>query len=239
MANDPAFLFYTGDFVTGTQFFTDAQVGVYIRLLMAQHQHGHLSEKQFKHICTDMDVDVVEKFENDADGKFFNKRLDDEIIKRKKHSENQKINISKRWNKQPVDLVDTNDIPNEYQNDTMVIPLENRNENENEDIIKKESKIEISKSVLVTASEFEKLKEKFGHGFLWAVEKLSNYKLSSGKMYKSDYHALIGWVYDQYIKEKTNINGNKPTIAGTGISATSKFAKDFIGKQSGDVANSR
>ena len=42
---DPAFLFYTNDFDRGCQFFTDEQVGKYIRLLMAQHQHGHLSEK--------------------------------------------------------------------------------------------------------------------------------------------------------------------------------------------------
>jgi len=235
MANDPAFLFYTGDFVTGTQFFTDAQVGVYIRLLMAQHQHGHLSEKQFRHICPNMDIDVSEKFDLDVDGKYFNKRLDDEIIKRKKHSEKQKNNVFNRWNKQSIDMVGTNVIPNEYQNDTMVIPLENRNENENEN----ENKIEIEKSVFVTQPEIEKLKEKFGAGYLWAVEKLSNYKLSSGKKYKSDYHALIGWVYDQYIKEKINTNGNKPTIAGTGISATSKFAKDFIGKQSGDGVHIR
>ncbi len=45
MAKDPAFLFYTGDFSTGTQFFTDEQVGKYVRLLMAQHQIGHLEEK--------------------------------------------------------------------------------------------------------------------------------------------------------------------------------------------------
>ena len=43
MAKDPAFLFYTGDFATGTQFLTDDQMGKYIRLLMAQHQHGHLN----------------------------------------------------------------------------------------------------------------------------------------------------------------------------------------------------
>ena len=39
---DPAFLFYSSDFLTGTMFFTDEQVGKYIRLLCAQHQKGQI-----------------------------------------------------------------------------------------------------------------------------------------------------------------------------------------------------
>jgi len=58
MAKDPAFLFYTGDFSTGTQFFSDEQVGKYIRLLMAQHQHGRLSEKQMLYICKNKDIEI-------------------------------------------------------------------------------------------------------------------------------------------------------------------------------------
>ena len=46
MAKDPAFLFYPSDFLTGTMFMTDEQVGKYIRLLCAQHQKGHLCEKR-------------------------------------------------------------------------------------------------------------------------------------------------------------------------------------------------
>ena len=45
MNKDPAFLFYTSDFLTGTMFMTDEEVGVYIRLLCVQHQHGGLIEK--------------------------------------------------------------------------------------------------------------------------------------------------------------------------------------------------
>lgn len=86
MAKDPAFLFYPGDFNTGTQFFTDEQVGKYIRLLMAQHQHGHLSDKQVINICKSYDNDVMAKFSKDKDGLWFNERLENEIVKRKNYS---------------------------------------------------------------------------------------------------------------------------------------------------------
>ncbi len=92
MAKDPAFLFYTGDFTTGTQFFTDEQVGKYMRLLMAQHQHGHLSENHVIMICKSYDNDVMQKFTKDCNGKWYNERLDIEIDKRKKYAESRSNN---------------------------------------------------------------------------------------------------------------------------------------------------
>lgn len=83
MAKDPAFLFYPGDFNTGTQFFTDEQVGKYMRLLMAQHQHGHLTENQVIIICKSYDKDVMSKFKKDDKGLWYNERLESEVIKRK------------------------------------------------------------------------------------------------------------------------------------------------------------
>lgn len=127
MSNDPAFLFYTGDFTTGTQFFTDEQVGMYIRLLMAQHQHGHLSEKQVKMICKSYDEDVMLKFEKDSDGKFFNKRLEDEIVKRKKYSTSRSEN--KKGKKKDMLIISKS-----YDNH-----MENENENKNRNINKDKS----------------------------------------------------------------------------------------------------
>jgi len=89
MAKDPAFLFYTGDFTTGTQFFSDEQVGKYLRLLMAQHQHGHLTEQQVNFICKSYDNEVMKKFTKDANGLYFNQRLEVEILKRKSYSESR------------------------------------------------------------------------------------------------------------------------------------------------------
>lgn len=98
MAKDPAFLFYPGDFTTGTQFLTDEQVGKYIRLLMAQHQLGHLEEKHMIMICKTYDKDVFNKFDRDSEGLYYNKRLEDEIVKRKKYTESRSNNRSSKNN---------------------------------------------------------------------------------------------------------------------------------------------
>jgi len=39
---DPAFLFYTKDFQSGTQDMSCEEVGAFLRLLLYQHQHGHI-----------------------------------------------------------------------------------------------------------------------------------------------------------------------------------------------------
>lgn len=83
MAKDPAFLFYPTDFMSGTQFMSDEQVGKYIRLLMAQHQHGHLTENQVNFISKTYDKDVMSKFKRDNDGLYYNERLEIEVDKRK------------------------------------------------------------------------------------------------------------------------------------------------------------
>jgi len=103
MAKDPAFLFYTGDFTTGTQFFTDEQVGKYVRLLMAQHQLGHLEEKHMIQICKSHDKDIFAKFVKDENGLFYNERLDNEIVKRKKYS------VSRSENRKKKDILESYD----------------------------------------------------------------------------------------------------------------------------------
>lgn len=90
MAKDPAFLFYTQDFSTGTQFFSDEQLGKYLRLLMAQHQHGHLSEKRMMLICKVQDEEILAKFSKDGNGFFFNERLEKEANKRKSYTESRR-----------------------------------------------------------------------------------------------------------------------------------------------------
>jgi uncharacterized protein YdaU (DUF1376 family) len=91
MAKDPAFLFYSSDFLTGTMFMTDEQVGKYIRLLCAQHQKGILSEKDMLMICKTHDQDIFDKFDA-VEGGFLNKRLSDETERRKNYSKSRSEN---------------------------------------------------------------------------------------------------------------------------------------------------
>lgn len=82
MAKDPAILFYTSDFLTGTAFFSDQQRGQYIRLLCEQHQNGHIPENHMLSICFSLASPVIKKFVKDSDGCYYNERMEEEIQKR-------------------------------------------------------------------------------------------------------------------------------------------------------------
>lgn len=116
----------------------------------------------------------------------------------------------------------------EANNNNNVNNNKNLNVNLNENI-NVNNKQEVYKSVFLSLEEIEKLKEKFGAGYLWAVETLSNYKQSSGKKYKSDYHALIGWVHDKFLKEKQNGKSDPATAPRiNGIRTDNKFTQALI-----------
>jgi uncharacterized protein YdaU (DUF1376 family) len=91
MSKDPAVLFYTSDFLSGTFTMTNEQVGKYIRLLCLQHQKGKLTEKDLLSICQAYDADIWEKFEQ-LDGFFINNRMYDEAIRRSKFTESRRNN---------------------------------------------------------------------------------------------------------------------------------------------------
>lgn len=119
MSKDPAVLWYTSDFLTGTLTMTDEQVGKYARLLCLQHQKGHLTEKDMLNICKTYDEDVFSKFIQDEGGLFYNERMDEEINKRRAYSESRRKNRSSKK--------DINNICKTY---------DQHMENENEDEVK-------------------------------------------------------------------------------------------------------
>lgn len=72
-------------------------------------------------------------------------------------------------------------------------------------------KIHFGDFVTMTNAEYEKLVSTYGKEFAdQCIEKLDNYKGSSGKNYKSDYRAILSWVVDQ-VKGKKGTN--KPSNA--------------------------
>jgi uncharacterized protein YdaU (DUF1376 family) len=121
MAKDPAVLFYTSDFISGTLTMTDEQRGKYILLLCLQHQKGSLTEKDMLNICKTYDEDIWCKFAN-IDGKFYNQRMKDETEKRVRYSESRRNN---RKNKE-TEPIEKN------ISKTYVKHMENENENINE-----------------------------------------------------------------------------------------------------------
>ncbi|MCK9220260.1 MAG: YdaU family protein [Bacteroidales bacterium] len=124
---DPAFLFYPGDFITGTYTMTNEQVGKYIRLLCIQHAKGSLLEKDMINICGTYDKDIFDKFTLE-DGNYFNRRLRQETDKRLKYSESRRNNRVKKDMKNICETYDKH--------------MENENENINENINEKEKGVQ-------------------------------------------------------------------------------------------------
>ena len=134
MAKDPAMLFYTSDFLTGVTLLGMKERGQYITLLCLQQQMGHMTMRQMVTAVGKLSPALLEKFVQDEEGLWYNRRADVEIEKRKAHCEKQRETIMKRWNKTSEDdtTVDDPVIPREYHGTyhgiTTVIPLENENE---------------------------------------------------------------------------------------------------------------
>lgn len=123
MAKDPAFLFYTQDFIVGTMHMTYEQRGIYICLLCSQHQHGGLIDKASFNAMVGENEIIRKKFIETNDG-FFNERLSLEMAKRAKKSTNLSLNAQKRWQNQ----CNSNAIASNLH-----MPIENEDENEDED----------------------------------------------------------------------------------------------------------
>lgn len=104
---DPAFLFYSSDFLSGTMTMTHEQVGKYIRLLCLQHQKTELTEKDMLFICGSYDEDIWNKFERGESGTFFNVRLKEEVLRRKAYSESRRNNRMKNISKSYVRHMET------------------------------------------------------------------------------------------------------------------------------------
>lgn len=128
MSKDPAFLFYSSDFLTGCMDLTMEERGQYITLICLQHQKGHLTEKTICLSVGNVSVDVLKKFKKDENGLLYNERVEEEIEKRREYAESRRKNGSlggrpKKPYGKPYEKP--------YDKPTENLP-ENENENEND-----------------------------------------------------------------------------------------------------------
>lgn len=209
MAKDPAFLFYPGDWLGGTMGMTFEEKGAYLELLVMQWNCRRIAKDDaIRLVGNALWQKLAGKFFHDKDG-FFNKKLEEVVIKRRQHSKKQSDNANKRWGK---DLCDGN---------AMAMPLETETINEDKD--------EIDKGVVrgkkFLASEFNSLPEMKANmskellritkgvdasdsdiSGLWEVFKEQN--LTGKKYYNSDddvYSHFFNWLNTK------KINGNSKT----------------------------
>lgn len=83
---------------------------------------------------------------------------------------------------------------------TQIIDIDNRDKILDTD--KRDNKKNYADAVTLTEEQFEKLLSEHSKPFVdKCIEVLNNYKLSSGKKYKSDYHAIINWVVGRVSKD--------------------------------------
>lgn len=91
--------------------------------------------------------------------------------------------------------------------------------------------------VTLSKDEYEKLIVKYGSEELAkaAIEKLSIYKCSKVTKYVSDYHVLIGWIYEDFVKRKLIVlnggkqsGGNGESIRGHAVGDTEPDWNQFV-----------
>ena len=164
MSKDPAVLFYTSDFLTGTFTMNYEQRGKYITLLCLQHQQGFLTDEDLKNVLEDTDMKIFSKFEKLSDGLFYNIKLKNESERRKSYTESRrnnrqgktkdKFNISTSYDK----LMETVTVTG---TGTVNLELETVNENitkaEREDMLAEAFTGSIDKDTVAILNKFDDL----------------------------------------------------------------------------------
>ena len=199
MAKDPAFLFYPGDYVSGTMGMTFEEKGAYMDLLMLQFNRGHMNTHMIQHTVGHLWDQVKCKFIQDDEGLWYNIRLDIEKEKRKTFTE------SRRNNMKPKDKP-SYEPPYEIHMNTHMEPhMENENININKDKIDNKSKCSFEQAYEYIANKISLDLAKI------EAEKFYNYYESNGwrvgknpmKNWKA---AANNWITNtkQYAKGTTN-----------------------------------
>ncbi len=217
MAKDPAFLFYPGDASEDTQFLNRLERGCYFDLLKAQKKFGKFSLEQIKKVLGSDFESCWESIKiclTCVEDMYFIGWANDSIEKRKTFSESRRNNrIGKKQTNIPTHAEDMNNISTSHVKDVIDLSESQDKDMENEnEIILLNKKEEVFDKVFLLPQQAEKLKMEFGVNYQKAIEILSNHKNASGQTYKSDYHAILGWVREKLTKDaKTGIKYQQKT----------------------------
>lgn len=136
MNKDPAFLFYYQDFLVGTILMSDEEVGKYIKILCHLADKRSLTIDEIKIIVGgDVSKKVLTKLSIDENNCYYNKRLKNEVEKRRKYSESRRKN---RLSKEDNDSYDSH--MSTHMSDHMSTHMSTHMGNENENILNKANK---------------------------------------------------------------------------------------------------
>jgi uncharacterized protein YdaU (DUF1376 family) len=195
----PAFQLYAADFYMDTLGWTNEEIGLYFRLLMAEWVNGPLPNDHYRlsKMCqtslkkfTNNFKNVSPKFIQNGNGFLQNDRLEktrsDQAHFIEMQREKGKIRATQRWEGHIA-----------VAKKRLQPEGKPENASSSSSSIKKKDiipKIQFLDSVFLTQIEYDKLTGKHGKDKTdRAIEILNNGIMSKGYKYKSHYHTLIGW----------------------------------------------
>ena len=129
---DPAILFYTSDFLTGTIYLNFEERGKFIYLLCTMHQHGRLSEETIRLLVGSISVNLTKKFKIDNEGNWYNERLELEAEKRANFTLSRRNNGKQGG--RPKNKEPTNNLMVKHMDNLMPNHMGNHMGNANEDV---------------------------------------------------------------------------------------------------------
>ena len=114
MAKDPAFLFYSQDFIVGVQTMSWEDRGKYITILAQMHQQGRLDEETICFLVGSVSVKLKAKLLIDDKGLWYNARHEAKTEKRNSFTESRRkngLNGGRPKKQKPSDKPNTNHKP--------------------------------------------------------------------------------------------------------------------------------
>lgn len=226
---DPAFLFYSSDFLSGTMLMSDEEIGQYIKLLCLQHQKGHLKEKDMLNICKRQNEEIFSKFKKDEEGNYYNERLENEIGRRKAYSESRRNNRKKKVSEEEKDKTydeDMKNICNSYEEhmgtetETITININNKD---------RDCKEEEKKQPPLNDKDVAKIEKTM-------IETIGTTNINN--IYECcDYLEKLPFEVIEYALKKTARKGAKWDYASTILDSYSEKRLDTIEKVKADELN--
>jgi hypothetical protein len=146
MGKDPAFLFYTNDYLGGTMGFSFEQHGAYLIMLLYQFNNGPFSDDTAISIIGKIWDTIQHKFKRKTgSGLRYNEKLETVIEQRKNFLTSRRESAMKRWNKNDKPLSDTkiDDMHTQCIRNAHAMRMGNGNGDGNKDGNKEENKEEI------------------------------------------------------------------------------------------------
>ena len=228
MSKDPAVLFYTSDFLTGTMTMTNEQKGKYITLLCLQHQKNFLTEKDMLNICQTYDEDIFDKFIKSDDG-YYNKRMMEEKDKRRNYSLSRSRNRNSKKNDIDICQSYVQHMENENENvniTTTIIKISKEEELKNLNcaegiknlLLYIEIKTDFVKKLKLqlTVEQAEEILKKFSKEEIKEVLSQMDNHAGLTKKYQSVYRTMLNWLKNQ---KKYNQSTIKSQNTFTGLTA--------------------